>query len=160
MASFHSCERDDICAAATPTTPHLIIRFYDINAREETKTGRHMSIRAKESSNYIIHDQTTDSILLPLKVEVLDQINTTQFVLTKDVDYDTDEKPETTSNTDTLTVNFTPELIYVSRACGYKSIFNNLTANRVEDDLNWIVDVEMIKDTINNEDAAHINIYH
>lgn len=119
-----------------------------------------MSIRAEENQNYIIYDRTVDSIILPLKVDMIDTINTTRFLLTKDVDFDTDENPGTLSNTDTLTVNYTPKLIYVSRACGYKSVFSGLTANPVADKLSWMVDVEIINDTINNEDAAHINIYH
>src|SRR3990167_10239040 len=29
--SFSSCEKDDICDANTPTTPRLVLSFYDIN---------------------------------------------------------------------------------------------------------------------------------
>ena len=160
LFSFWNCERDDICAAATPTTPHLIIRFYDINVRAETKTVRHLSINADNHPSYIVYDRTIDSVIVPLKIEGLNQVNTTKLLLTKDVDYDLDENPATGSNTDIIEVNYTPELIYVSRACGYKSVFNNVSTNNVTDDNNWIIDVEVIKDTINNEDAAHINIYH
>ena len=37
---FLGCERDDICAEATATTPHLIMRFYDVNNPEETNNPR------------------------------------------------------------------------------------------------------------------------
>ena len=35
---IYSCERDDICAEATPTTPQLILRFYDVAEQETTKS--------------------------------------------------------------------------------------------------------------------------
>ena len=96
----------------------------------------------------------------PLRIDALDLLNTTRFVLTMDTDYDTDDKPNTVSNSDIVEVTYTPELIYVSRACGYKTIFNDLFATRATDPSNWIIDVEVINTTINNEDAAQINIYH
>ncbi|MBJ7881067.1 DUF6452 family protein [Gelidibacter salicanalis] len=160
IASLWSCERDDICASATPTTPHLIIRFYNINERSETKTVRRMNVFEENSSKYILLDKTLDSIILPLRIDALDTTNTTRFIIERDGDYDTDEDDNTVSNIDTLEVSYTPELIYVSRACGYKSIFNNLVASRASDENNWILDVQVINNTINNEDAAHINIYH
>ena len=160
LVSLWSCERDDICASTTPTTPQLIIRFYNVNARVETKTVRHLSVRDEESDTYLIYDKTVDSIVLPLKVDALDNLNTTRFILTTDTDYDLDEDPNTVSNSDLIEVNYTPELIYVSRACGYKSVFNELNAIRENDVSNWIIGVEVINSIINNEDAAHINIYH
>lgn len=160
ILSLWSCERDDICAATTATTPHLIIRFYNINENAETKTVRRMDVMAEGHSKYIVNDKTTDSIILPLKLDALDVLNTSRFVLTRDRDYDTDDDPETVSNTDTIQVSYTPELIYVSRACGYKSVFNDLSATRKTDLSNWIIDIQVTKDTIKNENAAHINIYH
>ena len=160
LASLWSCERDDICAATTPTTPHLIIRFYDINEQSEKKTVRHLSVNVEDNPKFNVYDKTTDSIVLPLKLDALDNLNTTRFVLTKDSDYQTDEDPNTIENPDIIEVNYTPELIYVSRACGYKSIYNDLGATHQTDANNWIIGIEVINTTINNEDAAHINIYH
>ncbi len=160
IAGLWSCERDDICASTTPTTPHLIVRFYNINNRSELKTVRRMNVTAEDNPNYILNDKTVDSLVLPLRVDALDNVNTSRFVLTRDQDYATDSIPTTAANADIIEINYTPELIYVSRACGYKSIFNNLSAIRETDAINWIIDIEVINTTINNEDAAHINIYH
>lgn len=160
IATLWSCERDDICASATPTTPHLIVRFYNINERAETKTVRRMNVYEENSSKYLLLDKTLDSIVLPLRIDALDTPNTTRFIIEKDGDFAVDEDDTTASNSDIIEVTYTPELIYVSRACGYKSVFNNLVAKRETDDNNWIIDVQVINSTINNEDAAHINIYH
>lgn len=160
LTSLWSCERDDICAATTPTTPHLIIRFYNIDARAETKTVRHMSVNVEDNPRFIVNDRTTDSIVLPLKIDALDDLNTTRFVLTRDIDHQTDDDPDTNENADIIEVSYVPELIYVSRACGYKSVFNNLSITHITDADNWILDIEVINTDVNNEDAAHINIYH
>ncbi len=160
LAGLWSCERDDICASTTPTTPHLIIRFYNINASGETQTARHLSVIEEDSDTYLVYDKTIDSLVLPLRLDALDNLNTSRFVLTKDTDYDLDEDPNTVSNSDIIEINYTPELIYVSRACGYKSVFNDASATRETDPSNWIIGIEVINSTINNEDAAHINIYH
>ncbi|MBA6152543.1 DUF6452 family protein [Gelidibacter maritimus] len=160
ILSLWGCERDDICAATTPTTPHLIIRFYNIDVLTETKTVRRMNVKAEGNPKLIVNDKTTDSIVLPLRVEALNTINTSRFVLTRDQDFDQDTIQSTIPNPDIIEIKYTPELIYVSRACGYKSVFNNISATRVTDSINWILDIEVIKDTINNENAAHINIYH
>ncbi len=119
-----------------------------------------MDVTAEGNPKYIVNDKTIDSIVLPLRIDALDTMNSSRFVLTRDRDYDLDENPNTVSNSDTIQVNYTPELIYVSRACGYKSVFNDLNANRETDASNWIIDIQVINDTINNENAAHINIYH
>lgn len=119
-----------------------------------------MNVFEENSSKYILFDKTLDSIILPLRIDALDTTSTTRFIIERDSDYAIDEDDTTTSNIDTLEVSYTPELIYVSRACGYKSIFNNLVASRASDENNWILDVQVINNTINNEDAAHINIYH
>ena len=37
FSAIISCERDDICPESTPTTPRLIIRFYDNTELSETK---------------------------------------------------------------------------------------------------------------------------
>lgn len=158
VLSLWACERDDICGATTPTTPHLIIRFYNINNPTEIKTVSRLAVTAENNPKFIVNDQTTDSIVLPLKIDALGNLNTSRFTLIKD--YATDQDSTTVSNPDIIEVNYTPELIYVSRACGYKSEFNNLSASRDTDLSNWIKDIQVINDTINNENAAHINIYH
>ncbi len=36
ITTFYSCERDDICPESTPTTPHLVISFFDVDDQDET----------------------------------------------------------------------------------------------------------------------------
>ncbi|MEZ4802769.1 MAG: DUF6452 family protein [Gelidibacter sp.] len=160
-----SCERDDICAETTPTTPHLIIRFYDINNPEEFKQVRQLSIRGFDANDMEIEQEilapvNTDSIVLPLRFDGEGIPTTSRFILEKDRDFFLDTNPATVSNIDMIKVNYTPEFVYVSRACGYKSIFTNTSITIVSDSENWIFSSEVINTTIENENQAHIILRH
>lgn len=161
-----SCERDDICAEATPTTPHLIIRFYDINNQNETKEVRQLEIDGLDdagmSMGTILSRTNTDSIVLPLRFADEGVETITRFQLERDADYADNMDDTNESNIDIIEVKYTPEFIYVSRACGYKSIFDlGVTGGitRLVDADNWIESTEILNETIDNENAAHIIIY-
>jgi hypothetical protein len=159
-----SCERDDICAESTLTTPHLIIRFYDINAPEELKDVRNLSIRGYDTEGNeledIVTNQSTDSLVLPLRFQNQGENTISRFILEKDTDFALDSDPLTESNIDIITVNYSPQFVYVSRACGYKSIFTNVSVNLETDGNNWIFGSEILTTTIENETQAHIILRH
>ena len=95
----------------------------------------------------------TDSIAIPLEVAN----NRTRFILT--LQGDSSEGIE--DNLDTISVVYTQEDIFISRACGYKTVFNEANANFVEDDDNWIKGLETKKDPLQiiDENEAHVKIY-
>ena len=162
-----SCERDDICAEATPTTPQLIIRFYDIDNQDNTKQVRQLEIDGLDddgmSMGTILSRTNTDSIVLPLRFAEEGIEVSTRFQLEKDADFAENENPDNDSNIDIIEVTYTPEFIYVSRACGYKSIFNFEATGGIIREIdadNWIINTEIINESIANESAAHIIIYH
>lgn len=158
------CERDDICAESTATTPHLIIRFYNVDEQEQTKQVRLLTVNGIDDSGNLLEDiitsVSTDSIVLPLKFGNEGIVSKTRFELKKDSDFDNDNNNTTFSNTDIIEVSYTPEFVYVSRACGYKSVFNNAQNTLIVDSDNWIASYEIINPTIDNENAAHIILYH
>ncbi|MGM5470370.1 DUF6452 family protein [Flavobacteriaceae bacterium LMO-SS05] len=159
-----SCERDDICAESTPTTPHLIIRFYNVDDQEQTKQVRLLTVNGVDDQGNllknIVTSTSTDSIVLPLQFQNEGIITTSRFALKRDSDFDTDTNDATVSNTDIIEVSYTPEFVYVSRACGYKSIFNSAQNTLIPDPNNWIFSYEVINPTIDNENTAHIILYH
>lgn len=154
------CERDDICPESTPTTPRLIIRFYDIGNSNETKNVRQLSVHGEGIDTDIIPNSNTDSIVLPLRIESEEVVTVSRFILKRDSDFDTDNDDTTISNSDTIEVSYSTQFVYVSRACGYKSIFNDLQITRENDADTWIFSTETTNTTIENEDAAHISIFH
>lgn len=134
-----SCEKDDICIDTT--TPSLIIRFYDNDNQTETKQVLLDSVWANSKEN-IYKNQTLDSIIIPLDLTQ----NNTLYKLT--------------SNSIEDEINFTYDRkdIFVSRSCGYKTIFENLQID--SNTSNWIKNININNSTIENDTAAHITIFH
>jgi hypothetical protein len=150
-----NCERDDICPETTATTPKLIIRFYDIT--DQTETLRVLGLQVQGVDNEEIYQSafSTDSLPIPLKTNDI----ITSYKLHKE--YAEDGNGNISGNEDIINIEYSPEEVYVSRACGYKTIFNNVELTVVEDDDNWIKLIQ-IEDplTVDNETAAHVKIFH
>ncbi|MGJ8550450.1 DUF6452 family protein [Winogradskyella wichelsiae] len=182
-----NCERDDICAATTQTTPRLIIEFYDATDTDELLNVPRITVYGEglftdedgvttepiEESDLIITDYDDDDsyvfnvnsnkIALPLIVGNEGELTTTRFVLEKDTDLRIDDDEDTNSNIDIIEFSYNNEFVYVSRACGYKSNFNSLGVSRVADDDNWISNIEIeetTQESIEDESTTHVRIYH
>ncbi|WP_179377127.1 DUF6452 family protein [Winogradskyella wichelsiae] len=182
-----NCERDDICAATTQTTPRLIIEFYDATDTDELLNVPRITVYGEglftdedgvttepiEESDLIITDYDDDDsyvfnvnsnkIALPLIVGNEGELTTTRFVLEKDTDLRIDDDEDTNSNIDIIEISYNNEFVYVSRACGYKSNFNSLGVSRVADDDNWISNIEIeetTQESIEDESTTHVRIYH
>jgi len=162
-----SCEKDDICPESTPTTPKLILRFYDISNQDDTKSVTDLRVTGFDENNEEVDISnlnivTTDSINLPLRTDT----DVTKFIFHKDYDVDDNGTPDnpdddiTLGNPDIVTISYQREDVYVSRACGFKTIFNNLTISVELDGDNWIVNSEIINSVVENETTAHVKIFH
>jgi len=165
--SFSSCEKDDICAEGTITTPRLVIEFYDAtdtstlknvtNLRvEEAGTGIgvvfNTSLATDNEARYLTN---ASKIEIPLKT--FDDVS--QF------DFKFDYGNSTNENNDVITFNYTREDIYISRACGYKTNFTLDATNGIQvtnDGSNWIsstVQPTIEQAIITNENEVHVKIY-
>lgn len=147
VTSFSACEKDDICLS--PTTPKLILRFYDSADNTKLKAVSNLSIIAESKTDSLYTNQVVDSIAIPLNV------NGTQTIYNL--------KTSSTGNIadnkyNKLTLNYTTEEVYVSRSCGFKTIFKNVT---VASDNGWFQSFTPNSITsIDNENNAHIKIFH
>lgn len=180
-----SCERDDICAATTSTTPRLLIEFYDATSTDDllnvpriTVYGEGLitdddgnPIQPTESSDKIViaPDDTNylfntnyNTIELPLIVGVEDEEAITRFVLERDTNLRLDTDDTTESNEDILEIRYIPKFEYVSRACGHKSIFEivDISVDTMDDSDIWIGNIEIVETLIENENTVHVKIYH
>ena len=161
-----SCERDDICPASTATTPKLIIDAYDAIAQEDSKNVFGLRIQGIGNESVLegYNVVTTDNVVLPLKTDA----TSTQYSLRENTTTNNNGTPNDTSddffegNEDIITINYTTEEVYVSRACGYKTIFKNVTITIENDGDNWILSRIPLNDnqSVEDETAAHFNIYH
>jgi len=147
---FFNCEKDDICLEGTPGTPRLIIRFFDQNEKSTPKSLSNVSIKAlSEDKEYIVF--SGDSLAIPLKLVS----NTTIYTFTFLDDLANQEK------VDTLKFNYKREDYYINRACGFLSnLIFTTSAIEILDKESVISGFNILKDTIKNENQAHLAIYH
>jgi hypothetical protein len=133
-----ACEKDDICIETT--TPNLIIRFYDTSSPETVKKVSALTVAAKDKEE-IYSAVATDSIVIPLNLAE----NSTTYTFTSG------------TKTDELIFSYDTEDQFVSRSCGYKTIYKNITVQTTNQ---WIVSYIINNTTVENESNAHINMYH
>lgn len=152
---FSSCEKDDICADGTPTTPRLIIEFYSKDNNTIRKLVANLKVQGEGAATTLDFNQV-DTIELPLKTNE----NFTNYSFNINSTATT-----AVNNTDLIRFNYTATDIYVSRACGFKSFFNlNLAngvfkQNPVGDNFFWIDNFEIVKSNVETEEDVHIKIY-
>lgn len=150
-----SCERDDLCAETTPVTPLLIIRFFDADNPTTLKAPNNLAIIALESSQPTEPFLTTssDSIAIPLRTNA----NLTSFSFT----LNSDENDTEQENIDVLSFSYTTEEEFVSEACGFRVIYEDLqNGNAPQDDGPWIQNIDIENTTVNDQIEAHISIFH
>ena len=134
-----SCEKDDFCTQ-NPVTPRLVLRFYDINDRTQPKAVGSLYVWASGKDSILVN-QSLDSISIPLNSIASETI----YNFSKG------------STVNQFTIRYTPTQIYVSRSCGFKVNFTDVsfTSNNT-----WIADITPTTTTIDNQNAAHVQIFH
>lgn len=162
------CEKDDICI--DETTPRLILEFYDITNPANLKNVLNLKAQGDGADDFIVFDPSlpvTDpsrylfngsKLELPLRLAE----DSTTYHLTLN------STSTTNANEDVLQFNYTPQNVYVSRACGYKTIFTLdnpngalVTDNTTTPDGLWIqpLNINIITTNIDTENETHIKIY-
>ena len=151
--SFWSCEKDDICEAGTPTTPNLIIEFYDNLNAGTKKDVTNLSVIADGNTN-ILKFNAVSKIQIPLKTNT--DLSIFKFTL------NATEPITSLTNEDQLNINYTRENVYISRACGFKTVFKlNESGGIVQatDPNKWIKEIVIQKYNILNENEIHVKIF-
>ena len=145
-----NCEKDDICLEGTPGTPRLIIRFFDHKEIMTPKSLSNVTIKAlSRNEDYTVF--SGDSLVIPLKLIS----NSTIYTFSHPDDLGNRKK------VDTLKFNYKREDYYINRACGFLSnlIFKTPGVEIISKE-SLFLDFNILKDTIKNENQAHLVIYH
>ncbi|MVO10907.1 hypothetical protein GOQ30_17180 [Flavobacterium sp. TP390] len=157
LLSFWNCEKDDLCAESTPTTPRVVIEFYDAVNPDVAKSVTNLKYFEVNDADEGISDTLTTAsgtkILIPLKT--FQNENTVRFKLIlngSDDDVSNDI-------TDFVRFNYSKEDIYISRACGYKTIFELNATDGFEKTTNWIQVGGIVDYSVTNENETHVKIY-
>ena len=159
-----NCEKDDICEEGTPATPRMIIEFYDNNNPTALKSVTNLKVIADGEANGIVFDETKtgdakyrfngNKLQLPLK--------TTADLVKYSFIFNDGNAVPALINTDVIDINYTRDDIYISRACGYKTVFELNSPNGMvltPDTSNWIKQISVQTTTITTENEVHVKIY-
>lgn len=148
IATIISCEKDDFCEFSSPT-PNLVLRFYDKDVNDELKIVQRMSIIAQGKSDSLYTSRSVDSIAIPLNTNASETIYTFKR---NEVDGNL-----ANNETATLTIKYTPEEEYLSRSCGFRFVFKDITFEKT----GWIDSLSITTlESINSQQNAHVNIFH
>jgi hypothetical protein len=164
--SFSSCEKDDICDANTPTTPRLVIEFYNITTPSVLKNVTDLKVIGEGMTEGIIFNDATDDskyvtngskISIPLRTDA--NTATYSFIL------NSRNSNPTFIDTDKVTFNYTKNDVFVSRACGFKTLFTFDPLDPYEQTpipatkLKWMQYISVEKSNIDNENETHIKVF-
>ena len=151
---FSGCEKDDICADGAANTPFLVIEFYDKVNRNDLINVINLVVK-EPSLTKEFRFTAVNKIKIPLRTNAT--TTTLNFI------QNGSDANVSNHNIDAVTFNYTTSNVYISRACGYKTIFQlNATPNGVvvaPDTANWIQSSVVSKPNIQNENEVHVKIY-
>lgn len=159
FGTFLGCEKDDICAEGTPTTPKMVIDFYEFLNPSVQKSFSKLEIFEAETPENILTFENANQIKLPLRTDSevsqyifrLSYTNINQIV----------------TNDDLVEIRYVQDDIYISRACGYKTNFTlseseplnpNPKITDEGEDETWIKEYIVRQSVITNENETHLDI--
>lgn len=142
FSAFYSCQ-DEFCIE--PTTPELILRFYNKDSTNFTTKQIQLVAWVGADTISYVNGSSSDSIALPIDTQK------TSVTYTFSIQ-------DSIPSQETFTINYTVEDVYVSKACGFKSIFNDFTITHTQD--NWIDSLAQQTTEIINQNQAHVQIFH
>jgi hypothetical protein len=151
--TLSGCEKDDICDPATSTTPMAVIEFYNATNQTALKNVTNLVVIAPGFEEGFLFTGVS-KIKVPLKT--MDNITQLQFIKNGGTDDTSDD------NIDVLQFSYTTSDIFVSRACGFKRIFNLTNTNTnliISDTDNWMTSSVITQPNIETENETHIKIY-
>lgn len=158
VSANYSCERDDICAEGTPTTPFLIIKFIDFDNGTLIKAPAELQVKAVGVETPFTLGTARDSILIPLRNN--EPITEYEFTINSDTNNNSPTDPA--PDKDIVSFQYTVKEQYVSSACGFKVNYEGLTFSPpvTGNDGNWIKNITIQRKNITDETTAHVFIFH
>lgn len=148
-----ACEKDDICVGGESLTPNVVINLLDRLDPEVLKPAARIAVIANGFNDTLFFKSTA-------KVELPLQINTNET--TWDLVLYIPTANDTVYRKDQLKFTYTPEAMYVSKACGYKTIFHEFNAIKTTSASadTWIQSINRLTNELTTTDNAHLQIYY
>jgi hypothetical protein len=154
---LNSCEKDDLCTPDQAVTPRLIIEFKDALSPLENKAVERLQVQEIGSSEFApLNDDgaTTLTSIETISIPLRTNSNRTSY------NFILNESGVLNSDNIDFTYNLDEE--YVSRACGFRVIYNGLIAILTPDParVQWIQNVAVVEQNITNNTDIHVQILH
>lgn len=153
-----ACEKNDLCGGVNVDTPQVNISLYNRLNNEERKTAQIINCYALD----FVHQDTIPVIeflnrsefSLPLKVY---EENTVWYVELKEW-----VGNDTITRANILDFRYETSSEYVSKACGYRSVFERVRVTSTNDTIQqfpgWISTLDYTTEITTN-DTTHVQIY-
>ena len=159
--TFSSCEKDDICDANTPTTPRLVIGFYDFLNPSVLKNVSNLKVVGEGMTDGVLFNgsQTTGGNIISIPLKTVGTNTTYSFTL------NSGNPNRALVDEDIIKFNYTTQELFVSRACGYKTIFTldptnpYMHTDATAANQKWIKFISVEKSNIEIENETHIKIF-
>jgi hypothetical protein len=155
---FWGCEKDDICEDGTPTTPRMIIEFYDNN---------NPTIKLNVVNLAVVDESLTPADTLEFngvsQIEI--PLKTTDIITKYSFILNLDDPIPSLENKDKLEINYSRNDVFISRACGFKTVFTLNNPNGIVQETNivdsnkWMKQITIQQHNILNEDEVHVKIF-
>ncbi len=137
-----SCERDDLCLEK----PSVSMNTVFVNSISGLRESVNLTVLYEQDT--IIAPVTTDSLLIPLPVHE----DHFQYVFVN--------QNGGIANPDTLVFQYRIDEQFISKACGFKTVFYDLQISLIADPDNWIKHVEILESRLTADTLNHVKIYH
>ena len=150
------CEKDDVCVEGDTALLH--IAFYDKDATDEQPLPkvvnklRVISVDENATVNTFTDRSSQDDILIPLD----SRKNIGDFIL---ISNSATEDNLETGQIEDIRIRYTPEAVYISRACGFVGQYADLGIEQTGLS-SWISSIEINNTRIDNSDEIHVSIFH
>lgn len=150
------CEKDDVCVEGDTALLH--IAFYDKDATDEQPLPkvvnklRVISVDENATVNTFTDRSSQNDILIPLD----SRKNIGDFIL---ISNSATEDNLETGQIEDIRISYTPEAVYISRACGFVGQYADLGIEQTGLS-SWISSIEINNTRIDNSDEIHVSIFH
>jgi len=155
----YSCERDDLCPEAVQTTASLVMETFDLSLPDDSKNVFGLRIQGVGNDSVLegFNVVTSNSLILPLRTDA----DETQYKLHQNYSEDANGNPNG-GNEDIITIRYIRNDVFVSRACGFSTIFTNVSITVEDDGDTWIklIQAENDNQIVEDEAQAHFKLFH
>ena len=140
MLFLSSCQGDDDVCVSGEATPRMKVKFKSADGRVATLDSLYIDINYGSGLVNVIKAKNIDSVTIPLRV---DNNPFTEISL----------RTTNKGNSSKVKINYTLKSEYVSPACGFKRLYENVGATLVTP--NPVIKIEQNQDQIIDENKTH-----